>query len=86
LELLTEVLADRGKRAVEQGEGCVPVSFMSAIRIELPGEVSIRVKSRADLGLLEVVIERLRRWSNCAPARRYESPRESPTCAAVFRA
>jgi transposase len=58
--LLPVVVAERGRRAVEQGEGREPTSVAGAIHIELPGGVSIRVERGADLGLLQAVLERLR--------------------------
>ena len=58
--LLPVVLAERGKKAAESGEGRAPVSIAGAIHIELPGGVSIRVERGSDLGLLQAVIERLR--------------------------
>ena len=58
--LLPVVLAERGKKAAESGEGRAPVSVAGAIHIDLPGGISIRVERGADLGLLQAVIERLR--------------------------
>jgi len=58
--LLPVVLAERGRKAAESGEGRAPVSVAGSIHIELPGGVSIRVERGADLGLLQAVIERLR--------------------------
>jgi transposase len=58
--LLPVVLAERYKKTAEAGEGRLSAPVASAIHIELPGGVSIRVERGADLGLLQAVIERLR--------------------------
>jgi len=58
--LLPVVMAERGKKAFEQGEGHTPAPVGGAIHIELPGGVSIRVERGADLGLLQAVVGRLR--------------------------
>jgi transposase len=59
--LLPVVLAERGKNIVEQGVGHTPPPVAGVIHIELPGGVSIRVERGADIGLLQAVLERLRK-------------------------
>lgn len=54
-------MTERRKNIVEQGEGHAPSPVAGAIHIDLSGGVSIRVERGADIGLLQAVLEWLRK-------------------------